>query len=324
MQPNTSLAQHNRFVIVIHFQRSNYNSFLSSKHLFNVHALLSHNKLQHKLNLHNSILPSNSQILANTRHLLRAKVILGRIRTRHIRETSKVVLIRRHIRSGRVLMFIILHVPRDITQNTKQLRTRQLMSKTQAQILLKRHRPSTIRTRTNQFKHRAMHRSSQRRITQMTTPTMIATRRRLSTNKTQPTVSISRRGRTSSIIYQLHISFTILIVININRCHPYSNTTKLQVTCTQLIKLLPIHPHRQTSRPHICSNTFHLDILTNSLKNTVMNIRLVRTQRIISTNQTRIRRLPLSQQCNSLQKRLAKCILVRQWYNVFERSLFLG
>lgn len=182
------------------------------------------------------------------------------------------MLISRHIRSSGILVFIIFSVPRHITQNTKQRRSRQLMSQGQATILFQRTRPSTIRTRTNQFKHGTMDRRAQRNIAKMTTTAMFATRSSLSTNKLKPTISISGRGRTSSVVNTNHVRLAIVIVINIDRCDPYSNATKFQITRTKFNKHLANFPNLKTTSPHICGNTFNSHVLTNSLKYTVRNV----------------------------------------------------
>lgn len=204
------------------------------------------------------------------------------------------MLINRHIRSSGILMFIIFNVPRHITQNTKQRRTRQLMSQGQTTILFQRTRPSTIRARTNQFKHRAMNRRAQRNIAKMTTTAMFATRSSLSTNKLKPTISISGRGRTSSVVNTNHVRLAIVIVINIDRCNPYSNTTKFQVARAKFNKYLANFPDLKTTSPHICSNTFNSHVLAYSLKYTVRNVGFVRAERILSNNKTRIRRFSAS------------------------------
>lgn len=142
------------------------------------------------------------------------------------------MFVRRHVRGGGVLVLVIFRVPRNVTQYTQQRRAGQLMSKGQTDIHFQGTRPSAIRTRTNQLQNGTMNRRAQRNVTKVTTTTMILTRGSLSANKAKPTVSVSRRGRTSGIINKDNVSRTIVIVININGRNPYSNTTEFQVTRT--------------------------------------------------------------------------------------------
>lgn len=167
---------------------------------------------------------SNGKVLTHTRHFLSTQVVFSRVRTRHIGQASQIRLIGRHIRGSRVLMAILQDIPRNITQAAKQRRSRQLMRKRKAHILLKRNGPGTVRTGTYQFQHGSMHRRTQRSIAQVTATTMVLTGRRLGTHKADPAIGVSRRGRTGRVIKVHNVSLTVTVVINFNSSKPYSHT----------------------------------------------------------------------------------------------------